>query len=79
MTVGAFFVFLAQAQETPFGIIWSVEQKGGIWTMYHHVRKGQTLHHIAKHHRTHVHLLIILNPHIHNPHLIYPGQRIRVR
>ena len=47
--------------------------------MYHHVRKGETLHHIAKHYRTHVHHLISLNPHIHNPHWIYPGQRIRVR
>ena len=36
--------------------------------MYHHVRKGETLHHIAKHYRTHVHHLISLNPHIHNPH-----------
>jgi len=47
--------------------------------MYHHVRRGQTLHHIAKHHRTTVQVIIVLNPHIHNPHLIYPGQRIRVR
>jgi FOG: LysM repeat len=47
--------------------------------MYHHVRKGETMHHIAKRYRRHVHHLISLNPHIHNPHMIYPGQRIRVR
>lgn len=46
--------------------------------MYHYVRKGQTLHHIAKHYRTCVDQLIRLNPHIRNPHLIYPGQKIRV-
>ena len=46
--------------------------------MYHYVRKGETLHHIARYHRTHVHHLMSLNPHIHKPNLIYPGQRIRV-
>ncbi len=47
--------------------------------MYHHVRKGETLHHIARRHRTHVHRLISLNPLIININLIYPRQRIRVR
>jgi LysM repeat protein len=47
--------------------------------MYHHVRKGHTLHRIAKLHRTTVIILISLNPHIVHPHVIYPGQRIRVR
>jgi LysM repeat protein len=48
--------------------------------MYHHVRRGETLFHIAKRHRKHVHHLIRLNPHLkHRPHLIYPGERIRVR
>lgn len=48
--------------------------------MHHIVRHGESLHMIAKHHRTHVHHLIHLNPHIaHRPHLIYPGERIRVR
>ena len=47
--------------------------------VYHHVRKGHTLHHIARHHRTTVVILISLNPHIRNPHIIYPGQKIRVR
>ncbi|HZK55969.1 MAG TPA: LysM peptidoglycan-binding domain-containing protein [Desulfosporosinus sp.] len=47
--------------------------------VYHSVRKGNTLHHIAKHHRTTVVILISLNPHIRNPHMIHPGQKIRVR
>ncbi len=47
--------------------------------MYHRVCKGQTMHHIARCHRMHVRRLISLNPHITNPNMIYPGQRIRVR
>lgn len=47
--------------------------------MYHRVCKGETLYHIARHHRTQVSRLIILNPSISNPNMIYPGQRIRVR
>lgn len=47
--------------------------------MYHHVCKGETLYHIAMHHRTHVRHLLSLNPSIQNPDLIYPGQRIRIR
>ncbi|WP_006716418.1 LysM peptidoglycan-binding domain-containing protein [Desulfitobacterium metallireducens] len=48
--------------------------------MHHIVRRGESLHKIAKHHHTHIHHLLHLNPHIrHRPNLIYPGERIRVR
>lgn len=46
--------------------------------MYHHVRRGDTLHKIAKCHGTNVRRLMALNPRIYNPNLIYPGQRVRV-
>ena len=46
--------------------------------MYHYVRRGDTLHKIAKCHGTHVHHLMSLNPSISNPNMIYPGQRIKV-
>jgi LysM repeat protein len=47
--------------------------------MYHYVSKGETLNSIAKRYRSCVNNLIRLNPQIHNPNLIYPGQKIRVR
>ena len=47
--------------------------------VYHYVRKGNTLHHIARHHRTTIVILISLNPHIRNPRMILPGQKIRIR
>lgn len=48
--------------------------------MHHIVRRGDSLFKIARHHRTHVHHLLRLNPHIrHRPNLLYPGERIRVR
>ena len=46
--------------------------------MIHHVKKGETLHHIAMHHMTTVSRLLSLNPQIQNPNLIYPGQKINV-
>jgi len=46
--------------------------------MYHIVRRGETLHKIASSYGTSVRRLINLNPHICNPNLIYPGERIRV-
>ena len=46
--------------------------------MIHHVKKGETLHHIAMHHGTTVSRLLSLNPSIQNPNLIYPGQGINV-
>ncbi|WP_348982837.1 LysM domain-containing protein [Desulfosporosinus sp. Sb-LF] len=72
------FLFFAQALRNHLWHNLECSQKEGVYSMYHHVRKGETLHHIARHHRTHVHHLISLNPHIKNPHLIYPGQKIRV-
>jgi len=48
--------------------------------MHHRVQRGESLHRIARRHGTSVHHLIRRNPHIaHRPHLIYPGERIRVR
>ncbi|KLU66812.1 LysM domain protein [Desulfosporosinus acididurans] len=47
--------------------------------MYHYVRRGETLHIIAKNYGTHVHRLMALNPQICNPNRIYPGEKIRVR
>lgn len=47
--------------------------------MYHYVRKGQTLHRIAKRYGTCIYTLMRLNPNLRNPNLIYPGQKIRVR
>ncbi|NLI69115.1 MAG: LysM peptidoglycan-binding domain-containing protein [Bacilli bacterium] len=44
---------------------------------YYIVKKGDTLSHIAKKHDTSVKRLVELN-HIDNPHLIYPGQKIRI-
>lgn len=47
--------------------------------MYHYVNQYETLHSIAGFHGTNVPQLILLNPDITNPNLIYPGQRIRIR
>src|SRR5690606_7014304 len=46
---------------------------------YYTVKKGDTLSHIAVRYKTTVSSLVILNPNIKNPNLIYPGQRIRVK
>jgi len=46
--------------------------------MYHTVRRGDCIYKIAKKHGKTVRKLICLNPHIRNPHLIHPGQKIRV-
>ncbi|MDP4127978.1 MAG: LysM domain-containing protein [Bacillota bacterium] len=49
--------------------------------MHHHcVRRGESLHKIAKRHGTTVHRLLHKNPHLkHRPHLIYPGENVRVK
>lgn len=47
--------------------------------MPHTVRRGDCFYKIAKRHGKTVHKLICLNPHIRHPHLIYPGQKVRVR
>ncbi|AHF08197.1 LysM peptidoglycan-binding domain-containing protein [Desulfitobacterium metallireducens] len=47
--------------------------------MKHRVRRGESLHKIAKRYGTTVHCLIRINPHIYNPNLIYPGQKIQIR
>ncbi len=48
--------------------------------MKHVVRRGDTLHRIARRHGTTVHRLVRMNPHVAGrPHRIYPGERIRVR
>jgi len=46
--------------------------------MHHTVRHGDTMHKIAKRHGKSIHHLIHLNPHICNPHRIYPGQKVRI-
>ena len=50
-----------------------------ICEMQDYVNQYETLHTIAAFHGTSVRQLIILNPEISNPDMIYPGQRIRVR
>jgi LysM repeat protein len=48
--------------------------------MHHIVRRGDTLHKIARRHGRSIIVIIRLNPHIaHRPHRIHPGERIRVR
>ncbi|HEX3016083.1 MAG TPA: LysM domain-containing protein [Desulfobacteria bacterium] len=48
--------------------------------MHHVVRRGESLYRIARRHRTSVHHLLRKNPHLaHRRHLIFPGERIRVR
>lgn len=47
--------------------------------MHHIVRHGDSLHKIARRHGRRVHHLLRINPHLRRrPHLIYPGERIRV-
>lgn len=46
--------------------------------MHHTVRRGDCYYKIAKKHGKTVYQLICLNPHIRNPHRIYPGQKVRV-
>ena len=72
------FIFWAQAPNSPIWNILGCSQKRGGFLMYHYVRRGDTLHKIAKCHGTHVHHLMSLNPSISNPNMIYPGQRIKV-
>ena len=45
---------------------------------YYTVKEGDSLSVIAKRHNTSVFQLILLNPHIKNPHLIHPGDSIRL-
>ncbi|MDR3601508.1 MAG: LysM domain-containing protein [Desulfosporosinus sp.] len=46
--------------------------------MYYIIRRGDSLHKIANHYGTTVSNLMDLNPNIHNPNQIYPGERIKV-
>jgi len=46
---------------------------------YHTVRKGDTLWGISKQYGVSLTSLIVLNPGIKNPNLIYPGNEVRVR
>ena len=45
---------------------------------YYTVKEGDTLSEIADRYDTSVIKLILLNPHIKNPNLIYPGDLIRL-
>ena len=45
---------------------------------YYTVQKGDSLSAIANRYNTSVVKLIMLNPHITNPHLIYPGDVLRI-
>ena len=45
---------------------------------YYTVQKGDSLSAIASRYNTSVVKLIMLNPHITNPHLIYPGDVLRI-
>lgn len=48
--------------------------------MGHIVRRGESLHTIARRRRTSVHHLLRLNPRLRrHPNLIYPGEWIRTR
>lgn len=53
---------------------------GGISSQdkYYTVKEGDTLSEIANRYNTSVVKLILLNPKIKNPHLIYPGDVIRI-
>lgn len=52
-------------------IIWQISKPSGIYI----VKQGDTLSQIAKHHQTHVSILVQLNPALKNQ-IIRPGQRI---
>lgn len=45
---------------------------------YYTVKAGDCLSTIADRHQTTVVKLMLLNPHIKNPHLIHPGDMIRI-
>ena len=55
------------------------ETASGESTVYHTVRRGDTLWGIAKRYGVTLRSLIAANPQIKNPNLIYPGEQVRVK